>query len=85
MLSTVVQYPPLPGPDGRFVPTGLYFNSEYDHANHPEEITLKRKDLERCLRTTIEESMCWGGTITTLARNCMVDMDRLACDAGRNE
>lgn len=74
-------YPPLPGPDGRFVPTGLSFPSEYDHAKHPESITIRRKDLERCLRSTIEESMCWGGVVTTLARNCMQDMDLLAEDA----
>jgi hypothetical protein len=81
MLSTIVQYPPPSGPDGRFVPTGLSFCSEYDHAGHPEEITIKRKDLERCLRTAIEETMCWGGTITTIASKYMQDMDRLACDA----
>jgi hypothetical protein len=81
MLSTIVSYPPAPGPDGRFVPTGLSFRSEYDHAGHPEEITIKRKDLERCLRTAIEETMCWGGTITTIANKYMQDMDRLACDA----
>jgi hypothetical protein len=72
------QYPPLPGPDGRFVPTGLSFHSEYDHANHPEVITIKRKDLELCLRTAIEESMCWGGAVTTIACKYMQDMDRLA-------
>lgn len=71
-------YPPLPGPDGRFVPTSLSFNSEYDHANHPEEITIKRKELERCIRTTIEQTTCWGGAITTLARECMEEMDRCA-------
>ena len=72
------QFPPLPGPDGRFVPSGLSCRSEYDHANHPEEITIKRKDLERCLRTAIEESMLWGGAVTTIACKYMQDMDRLA-------
>jgi len=81
MLSTIVHYPPLPGPDGRFVPTGLSFRSEYDHVNHPETITVKRTDLERYLRTAIEETMCWGGAITTIARKYMEELDRVACDA----
>jgi hypothetical protein len=63
-----------------FVPTGLSFPSEYDHENHPESITIKRKDLERCLRTTIEETMCVGGVITTLARKCMTELDKVADD-----
>ena len=71
-------FPPLPGPDGRFVPTGLSCRSEYDHTNHPEEITIRRRDLEHCLRTAIEESMCWGGAVTTIACKYMHDMDRLA-------
>ena len=73
-------YPPLPGPDGRFVPTSLSFRSEYDHANNPKTITIKRKDLERCLRAAIEEAMCWGGAITTIACTYMQDMDALACE-----
>jgi hypothetical protein len=60
------------------VPTGLSCPSEYDHDSHPDTITIKRRDLERCLRTTIEETMAWGGMITTLARDCMQEMDKLA-------
>ena len=74
-------YPPLPGPDGRFVPTGLSSRSEYDHANHPRTITIRRTDLERCLRTAIEEAMCWGGATTTIACTYMQEMDTLACEA----
>lgn len=78
MLASFPQFPPPPGPDGRFVPTGLSCPSAYDHASQPETITIKRRELERCLRTTLEETICWGGMITTLARNCMMDMDRVA-------
>jgi len=77
MRATIV--PPTYRP---FVPTGLVFPSEYDHANHPERITVGRKDLERCLRITIEETMCCGGQITTLARRCMDELDRLAVEDG---
>ena len=76
MIATVVQ--PVYRP---FVPTSLSLPSEYDHASHPERITVGRRDLERCLRITIEETMCCGGRITTLARKCMDELDTLACDA----
>ena len=59
-----------------FEATNLSIPSEYDHANRPELITIKRKDLEQCIRTTIEETMCDGGMITTLSRDCMEALDQ---------
>ena len=59
-----------------FEATNLSFPSEYDHARRPELITIKRTDLERCIRITIEETMCDGGMITTLSRDCMEALDR---------
>ena len=75
MIATVVQ--PVHRP---FVPTSLSLPSEYDHASRPERITIGRMELERCLRVAIEETMCCGGNITTLARKCMEELDRAACD-----
>ncbi len=57
-------------------PTGPDFTTEYDHANHPECITIKRVDLERCICNVIEEAICDGGNITTLARECMLALDK---------
>jgi hypothetical protein len=59
-----------------FAPTSLSLPSEYDYAGRPERIVVRRRDLERSLRATIEESMCMGGRITTLARSCMEALDR---------
>jgi hypothetical protein len=39
---------------------------------------LRRTDLERCIRTTIEETMCNGGMIVKLSRRCMEALDCVA-------
>ena len=54
------------------------FHSEYDHANHPECITVTRRALERCICDTIEEVMVDGGDVKTQARDCMRALDAAA-------
>ena len=54
------------------------FPSEYDHASHPEFITVSRRALERCICDTIEEVMVDGGHVTSLARDCMHALDAAA-------
>jgi hypothetical protein len=54
------------------------FSSEYDHASHPECITITRRALERCICNTIEKVMLDGGNITTIARDCMHALDAAA-------
>jgi hypothetical protein len=80
MVATVVQH----GSGARlmqpFVPTNLSIPSEYDHAGHSELITVRRRDLERCIRTTIEETIRMGGQITALARACMEALDKEAVE-----
>ena len=75
MIATVVPQPLRP-----FAPTSLSLPSEYDHAGRPDRVTIRRKDLEQCLRATIEETMCLGGIITTLACGCMEAVDKKAMD-----
>ena len=62
-------------PDTEFEPTSLDTPSLYNHAERPPFITVRRLDLERCIRTYIEKTMCWGGDITELARDCMIALD----------
>ena len=59
-----------------FAPTSLSLPSEYDYTGRHERIVVRRRDLEQSLRATIEEAMCMGGCITTLARSCMEALDR---------
>ena len=72
----VASYLPQRPPNGVFAPTSLSLPSEYRYDSRPECITVRRRDLERCLRTTIEQTMCTGGIITALARSCMEALDR---------
>lgn len=65
-----------------FVPTSLGQTSLYDYASQKEFITVRRKDLERCLRTIIERTMCRGGIITEIARDCMVMLDAESAKEG---
>lgn len=54
------------------------FSSEYDHASHPECITITRRALERCICDTIEKVMLDGGNVTTIACDCMHALDAAA-------
>ena len=77
VVGSIVPQPPRAFEQPRaFAPTSLSLPSEYDYASRPERIIVRRRDLERSLRATIEESMCMGGIITTLARRCMEALDR---------
>ena len=50
------------------------FPSEYDHASHPEFITVSRRALERCICDTMVD----GGDVKTQARDCMRALDAAA-------
>lgn len=57
---------------------GLLDPSLYSYADQPEFITVRRHDLELCLRATISTVICEGSDITVLARDCMRALDGLA-------
>jgi hypothetical protein len=68
---------------------GLLDSSLYAYADHPELITVKRRDLEVCMRATISNVILEGGNIACLVRDCMDALDKLAqssnaecCDIG---
>ena len=65
-----------------YQPTCLHQPSLYDHANQPEWISVRRIDLENCLRTIIEKTMVKGGIITQLTRDCMLALDVEAAKEG---
>ena len=56
---------------------GLLDSSLYAHTDHPEYITVKRRDLEVCLRATISSVICEGGNIASVSRDCMCALDAL--------
>ena len=68
--------------DPSFVATSLALPSLYDYAHHPEFITVRRMDLEACIRTTIEKAWVCGGNIQELARDCMIALDIAAATEG---
>ena len=55
--------------------SNLMYPSLYPFADHPTHITLKRSDLERCIRVTLEEAMEEGGSILELAHDFMAALD----------
>jgi len=61
---------------------GLLDSSLYAYADHPERITVKRRDLEVCLRATISNVILEGGNIASLVRDCMETLDKLATHDG---
>ena len=56
---------------------GLLDASLYAYADHPEHITIRRRDLEVCLRATIGRVICEGGSIAAAVRDCMRALDAL--------
>jgi hypothetical protein len=65
-------------PERDMAATNLVFPSLYPYAERDEHITLKRSDLERQIRITLEEAMEEGGVITELSCDCMHALDRCA-------
>ena len=57
------------------VPSGLVLPDE----NKPEFITIRRKDMERCVRVAIERAF-GGGLIGTLTDECMAELGKLAVE-----
>jgi hypothetical protein len=68
-----------------FVPTNLCCPGIYPFEDHPEYITLKRRDMENCIRATIEETMKEGGCIVELSRDCMLALDSCAQAGNQSE
>ena len=56
---------------------GLLDTSLYAYTDHPEYITIKRRDLEVCLRATISSVIMEGGNIASVTRDCMCALDAL--------
>lgn len=56
---------------------GLLDSSLYAYTDHPEHITIKRRDLEVCLRAAISSVICEGGNIASVSRDCMCALDAL--------
>ena len=52
--------------------------SLYDFDSRPENITLRRRDLENHIRMLLERIIVEGGGITNLSRDCMQALDALA-------
>ena len=52
------------------------------NADQPERITVKRRDLEVCLRATISNVILEGGNIASWVRDCMETLDKLATHDG---
>ena len=57
------------------VPCGLVLPNE----NRPEFITIRRKELERCVRAAIERGF-GGGLIGLLTDECMTELDKSAVE-----
>ena len=68
----------------RVAPAALPPPSLYDdHAGQREFIAVRRVQLERCLREVIARAMRDdGGTVTELARDCMLALDAAAAEEG---